>query len=89
MRYLARVGSGETEGPATPVAEAAVPALPTWSVATLVGLGLGLLACTVANPFAFVPDDSLFYLVIARNIAAGDGITFSVVMGTNGFQPLW
>jgi hypothetical protein len=71
------------------VAEAAVPALPTWSVATLVGLGLGLLACTVANPFAFVPDDSLFYLVIARNIAAGDGITFSVVMGTNGFQPLW
>ena len=44
---------------------------------------------SLANPFAFVPDDSLFYLVIARNIAAGDGITFSVVMGTNGFQPLW
>lgn len=75
--------------PGTPVAGAAVPALPTWSVVALVGLGVGLMACTLANPFAFVPDDSLFYLVIARNIAAGDGITFSVVMGTNGFQPLW
>lgn len=55
----------------------------------LVGFGTALLACSLVNPFAFVPDDALFYLVIGRNIVAGDGITFSHVMGTNGFQPLW
>lgn len=55
----------------------------------LVGLGLALLAASLINPFAFVPDDSLFYLVIARNISDGHGITFSQVMDTNGFQPLW
>jgi len=63
--------------------------LPRWMVGVLVGFGAALLVCSLVNPFAFVPDDALFYLVIGRNIVAGDGITFSHVMGTNGFQPLW
>lgn len=88
MGYRARVHRGEPAARSEPAKEAG-PHLPAWSVVVLVGMGLGMLACCLANPFAFVPDDSLFYLVIGRNIAAGEGITFSVVMGTNGFQPLW
>jgi hypothetical protein len=37
----------------------------------------------------FMPDDALFYLQIARNIAAGNGSTFNGVMETNGYHPLW
>lgn len=88
MGYLAPVEDG---GTAT-VDEAdsgAVDRLPRWAVGVLVGFGLALLTCSLITPFAFVPDDALFYLVIARNIVGGDGITFSHVMGTNGFQPLW
>lgn len=51
--------------------------------------GSALLAATLANPFPYVADDALFYLVIGRNVADGHGITFSQVMPTNGFQPLW
>lgn len=43
----------------------------------------------MAWPFLFVIDDALFYLVIGRNAVAGRGLTFSQVMPTNGFQPLW
>lgn len=80
------------EGPAPADGEREIEgaaALPRWSVGVLAGLGLALVACSLVNPFAFVPDDSLFYLVIARNIVDGQGITFSQVMDTNGFQPLW
>ncbi|MGI8939898.1 MAG: hypothetical protein ACR2JF_17115 [Iamia sp.] len=52
-------------------------------------LWAGLLAVTLAVPLTFMADDALFYVVIGRNVAAGDGITFSQVMPTNGFQPLW
>jgi len=55
----------------------------------LLAAGAALAAATLARPFPFVPDDSLFYVVIGRNVAAGDGITFNRVMPTNGFQPLW
>jgi hypothetical protein len=40
-------------------------------------------------PHNFPSDDSLFYLQIARNIAAGQGITFNTVTTTTGFHPLW
>ncbi|MFN7144622.1 MAG: hypothetical protein ACK4YP_12660, partial [Myxococcota bacterium] len=36
-----------------------------------------------------VPDDALFYLVIARNLGAGRGFTFDGVDPTTGFHPLW
>lgn len=52
-------------------------------------VGVVLAGATLAYPLAFVADDSWFYLVIGRNIAHGHGITFSRVMPTNGFQPLW
>ena len=86
MGYLAPVERGE---PAAGTASDTTGPLPRWAVAVLVGLGLALLACSLVNPFAFVPDDALFYLVIGRNVADGRGITFSQVMDTNGFQPLW
>jgi len=34
-------------------------------------------------------DDAYYYLVIARNVAAGHGFTMDQLSPTNGFQPLW
>jgi hypothetical protein len=34
-------------------------------------------------------DDAYYYLVIARNAAAGHGFTMDRISPTNGFQPLW
>jgi hypothetical protein len=34
-------------------------------------------------------DDAFYYLVIARNVAAGHGFTMDQISPTNGFQPLW
>ena len=36
-----------------------------------------------------VPDDVFYYLVVARNLAAGLGPTFDGVELTNGYHPLW
>ena len=36
-----------------------------------------------------VPDDALFYLVIARNGAAGKLSSFDGLTLTNGYHPLW
>lgn len=52
-------------------------------------VGAVLVAASLADPLALLADDSWFYVVIGRNVAAGHGITFDRVMGTNGFQPLW
>jgi hypothetical protein len=41
------------------------------------------------RPYNFMPDDAMFYLQIARNIAGGQGSTFNGVMTTNGYHPLW
>lgn len=46
------------------------------------------------NPTAVVnmplPDDAFYYLTLARNAAAGQGLTISADgTPTNGFQPLW
>lgn len=59
-----------------------------WSA--LLGVAfVALAATTIIDPLALMVDDSWFYLVIGRNLAAGDGATFSHVIPTNGFQPLW
>ena len=34
-------------------------------------------------------DDSFYYMNIASNIAAGNGVTFDGINKTNGFHPLW
>lgn len=45
--------------------------------------------CWMLNPDAWIADDSYFYLVIARNIAWEGVATFSGIIPTNGFHPLW
>jgi hypothetical protein len=37
----------------------------------------------------FIPDDTYYYLTIARNVASGAGFTFDRLHATNGFQFLW
>ena len=34
-------------------------------------------------------DDAFYYLGVARNVAAGHGSTFSGLVHTNGYHPLW
>lgn len=44
----------------------------------------------VETSFALsVPDDAYYYFTIARNWAAGAGISFDGLAPTNGFHPLW
>jgi hypothetical protein len=38
---------------------------------------------------ARTPDDSWYYLTVARNVAAGRGASFDGHEPTNGFHPLW
>jgi hypothetical protein len=38
---------------------------------------------------ACLKDDGYYYLVLARNIATGQGATFDGLGPTNGFHPLW
>ncbi|MBK9471399.1 MAG: hypothetical protein IPO18_03830 [bacterium] len=38
---------------------------------------------------AIVPDDTAYYLQIARHAATGAGFTFDGLHPTNGYQPLW
>lgn len=44
----------------------------------------------IHNTFmGIIPDDSFYYLTIARNIANGLGSTFDQSFPTNGYHPLW
>ena len=36
-----------------------------------------------------IVDDASYYMTIARNVAAGRGLTFDGIHPTNGFHPLW
>jgi len=54
-------------------------ALVLWLI--LFGKENHLLAC--------LKDDGYYYLVLARNIAGGQGATFDGLGPTNGFHPLW
>lgn len=56
--------------------------------------GIGLLLFLFSLPALLAPrnfptDDSLFYLQVARHIAAGHGSTFDTISVTNGYHPLW
>lgn len=66
-----------------------VTSCPRAFVAVTTGTLAILVIATVAQPALFTQDDSIFYVVIARNIVHGDGTTFNGLMPTNGFQPLW
>lgn len=59
-------------------------------------VSLPAIAVTIRNHLApieqiggRVPDDALFYLVLARRLAAGEGFTFDGVSPTTGFHPAW
>lgn len=41
------------------------------------------------RPWAFVADDSLFYLQVARNFVQNGRSTFNGITDTNGYHPLW
>ncbi len=43
----------------------------------------------VASAWPRFEDDAYYYLVIARNVASGYGVTADGISPTNGFQPLW
>jgi hypothetical protein len=55
--------------------------------AVVVATGFALWAFVV--PLPVVADDSLFYVEIGSRMAAGEGSTFSGLLPTNGYQPLW
>ena len=55
-------------------------------------LASGLILAWSPLPFLLryvVPDDSFYYFVIGRNIAAGLGSTFDRIAPTDGYHPLW
>lgn len=39
--------------------------------------------------FELFSDDAFYYFGVARNIATGDGSTFTGLVETNGYHPLW
>ncbi len=56
----------------------------------VVGVAVAFVAAVWATwPSCFIADDSYFYLVIARNLAIDGAQTFSGIVPTNGFHPLW
>lgn len=58
----------------------------------LVGVCAGWIAVIWAWDVAYLTltvDDAFYYQVIARRIAAGEGVTFDGIERTNGFHPLW
>ncbi len=63
---------------------AALPAV----AGVLLVLGLALIG-SENQLLASLKDDGYYYLVLARNIAAGNGATFDGLGPTNGFHPLW
>src|SRR3990172_187880 len=48
---------------------------------------------TLGNPNTvldwYSSDDGFYYFNVARNLAAGQGVTFDGLTQTNGFHPLW
>ena len=92
---LSRVGEsfGEqgvtAEGTPVPSPEELATTLRSWSAAVICAALAGLIILTFANPWVFTADDSLFYLVVAKHIAANGAWTFNGLIPTNGVQPLW
>jgi hypothetical protein len=65
------------------VGRAAIVVLPT------IGVTVRNLLVPVDQIVGRVPDDALFYLVLARRLVAGEGFTFDGVSPTTGFHPAW
>ncbi len=54
-----------------------------------IGLTVRNLLAPVDVVVGRVPDDALYYLVLARRLAAGEGFTFDGLAPTTGFHPAW
>lgn len=60
----------------------------------ILGLGLALRLDLILRPMmdmagTFLPDDAAFYLVVAKRLAAGQGLTWLDGLPATGVQPLW
>ncbi len=78
---------GREVAPARSPAAAALRAI--LLVLPAVALTVHAATVPVARIVGRVPDDALFYLVIARRLLAGEGFTFDGVAPTTGFHPAW
>jgi hypothetical protein len=58
-------------------------------LATCSALWLAGVGTSGASAWPRFEDDAYYYLVIARNVAFGHGVTADGLSPTNGFQPLW
>lgn len=59
-------------------------------LAATLALGtVAIFAAILAAGHRVIPDDVFFYLEIADRIVDGEGSTFSGLMPTNGYHPLW
>ncbi len=68
------------------------PRRPNWTEGALLLASLTWLAVIwlwKAAPLALPVDDAHYYFVIAKNLAAGQGMTFDGLEPTNGVHPLW
>ncbi|HEB52773.1 MAG TPA: hypothetical protein ENI87_05920, partial [bacterium] len=61
---------------------AALLAVLTWQAWAFLGL-------SIPQQIREIPDDSFFYLQVARSFCDGNGFTFDGETPTYGFQPLW
>jgi hypothetical protein len=58
----------------------------------LIGGAIRLLLLLLPKSFLVtyrLPDDALYYFQVAKNLMAGNGISFDGINPTNGFHPLW
>ena len=58
------------------------------AVSLLLGVSIAFRNQTAVIRF-FSTDDAFYYFQVARNIAAGNGITFDGIARGNGYHPLW
>ncbi|HTO55837.1 MAG TPA: hypothetical protein VMR50_20800 [Myxococcota bacterium] len=91
---MAVQGKFESEAVAPAGGASSAPGFAWVAVVGLVGTCLAIwLAAWTKQGFPSVwprfEDDAYYYLVIARNAAAGHGFTMDGIALTNGFQPLW
>jgi hypothetical protein len=62
---------------------------PRWIILLAPAVFMTLIAMAGSRVAGLFHDDSFFYAVVARNLAAGQGFSFDGVHATNGFHLLW
>jgi hypothetical protein len=84
--------AGASTAPTRPTAADAPPSR-WWAVALALVPAATHLACILTAgrrwQFDLYEDDAYYYLGVARSLAEGDGSTFTGLVPTNGYHPLW